>query len=362
MDHPSKSAKRFGASALAVIAVALVLAGIPATGSGQATAQNKVDRFLDLLLKANSLDQISRAYEGASFSAAEAKRIETEVAKPAYQAKLAALKPKLPPVQPGKLEATKRAAPTKAAGASGAGPARPAEAKATPAKLPNAPRISSQEMQAITSTPGGGTGARISRVDPSTVRAGQALAASGTGFGRQRGSAEIILSGRRYICDLESWNDTSVRAVVPEYMTVVIGERGQAAVLWIKFAGRSQGPTFDIRLEPTPPDIPLPKTTGPMAEIVEMEISTYVELDGSRSLADTETFEILMGNRLANGWRIVSSRLERVSGSGSFEYIREPRVGTPELHQVIRLNSAAFSRLRVASRMVIRGPRGMDYY
>lgn len=92
-----------------------------------------------------------------------------------------------------------------------------------------------------------------------------------------------------------------------------------------------------------------------------MEISTYVELDGSRTLAATDTFEILLGSRLANGWRIVSSRLTRVSGSGRFEYIREPQAGTSELHQVIRLNTAAFSRLRVASRMVIRGPRGKPY-
>lgn len=346
---------------MAVCIVGLIHAGAPAIGSSG--GQDRVDRFLDLILQAKSLDQVSRAYEREKFSTAEVKRIEAEVSKPAYRSKLAGLKPKLPPVKLNTLEVTKQA--PEARGESSARTASKSisipNAKPVPAKPSNVPAISQKELLAITSRPGGGTEARITRVDPSSFKAGHTLAISGSGFGRGRGSVEILLAGRRYNCDHQSWNDTAIRVTVPDYMASVIGSRERSAVLWVKLAGQSLGPTFDIRLEPTPtPETPAPKALKTLV-IVEKEISTYVELDGSTSLGRTETFEILMGSQLANGWRIVSSRLERTRGSGTYEYILEPRAGTPELHQVIRINTSAFSDLRVASRMIIRGPQGTNY-
>jgi hypothetical protein len=101
---------------------------------------------------------------------------------------------------------------------------------------------------------------------------------------------------------------------------------------------------------------------GFLPVLEEMEISTYVEVDSSISFrGNTGNFELFRGNRLANGWRIVSSRLERIAGRGTFEYTVEPRAGTSDLYQVIALHSSAFSSLRVASRMTIRGPRGTNY-
>jgi hypothetical protein len=63
---------------------------------------------------------------------------------------------------------------------------------------------------------------------------------------------EILLERRRYICDLESWRDAEIRAVVPEYMESVSGNRTRDALLWIKPAGESLGPTNDITLKPQP--------------------------------------------------------------------------------------------------------------
>ncbi len=357
MDHRPKAAAGLRGLALLCAVAVLVTAATPANRPG--SGQDKVDRFLNLIMKARSLEEINRAYERGAFSAAEAKRIAAEVAKPAYKSKLASLKPKLPPMQVNKLEETKTARPAPASTAK----TKPLpKAKATPAKLADAPAISPQELQAITSRPGGGTEARISQVSPSRARAGRDLAIVGSGFGRRRGSVEILLDGRRYVCDLESWGDAAIRAVVPEYMASVIGDRARDALLWVKPAGGPLGPTAELRLEPEPDPVKLPTSRpGEVAQMVDVEISTYVELDGSSSLADTETFEILVGSRLANGWRIVSSRLEKVRGSGTCEYIREPRAGTSDLYQVIRLNTSAFSVLRVASRMVIRGPKGTDY-
>jgi len=357
MDHRPKAAARLGVLAMLCAVAVLVTAATPA--NRPSSGQDKVDRFLDFILKAGSLEEINRAYERGAFSAAEAKLIAAEVAKPAFKSKLAALKPKLPLIQVNKLEETKPARPAKASAVK----TRPLpKAKATSAKPADAPAISPQDLRTITSQPGGGTEARISRVTPSRARAGQALAIAGGGFGRQRGSVEILLAGRRYICDLESWGEAAIRAIVPEYMASVIGDRARDALLWVKPAGGSLGPTAELRLEPAPDPVKLPTSTpGEMAEMVDVEISTYVELDGSWALADTETFQILVGSRLANGWRIVSSRLEKVMGSGTHEYLREPQAGTSDLYQVIRLNTSAFSVLRVASRMVIRGPKGTDY-
>lgn len=237
--------------------VVMVMAWAPA--QTPAEAKDKVERFLELVLKADSLGQISRAYERGAFSATEVKRIEAEVAKPAFQTKLASLSPKHPPVLANKLEVTRPAAAPSAKGSGGESRARSSKVRPVPAKLSNAPAISPREVQAITSRPGGGTEARISGVEPSSFGAGRTLAISGGGFGRQRGSVEILYSGRRYICDLTSWGDSALRAVVPEYMAGVIGDRAREALLWVKLAGRSLGPTFPVRLEPSPPDLTLPE-------------------------------------------------------------------------------------------------------
>ncbi len=356
MDRQTLPARKIGVWTLALAFVVLGPGRTPAQSSKG--AQDKVDRFLELILKASSLDQVGRAFERASFSAAEVKRIETEVRKAAYRNRLEGLKPKLPLIRLNELTVSKQAPSARTNDPGRTTSSSLPRVKSASAKPPNAPAISKREIRAVTSRPGGGTDARISRVEPASLQAGQTLAISGSGFGRARGSVEILLDGRRYVCDLGPWGDSAIQAVVPEYMESVIGARARGAVLWVKLAGLSLGPTFDVRLAPA---LALASSAPKAAAIVEKEISTYVELDGSTSIGETDSIEILLGQRLANGWRIVRSRLERASGSGSFEYIVEPRAGTSELHQVIRLTTRAFSRLRVASRMVIRGPQGTDY-
>jgi hypothetical protein len=399
-------------------------------------------------MKATSLDQIREAFQRGGFSAAEIKRIEAEVRGDTFRRKLTGLKPKLPPLELNKLEVNKNRPATQVRSTKQAISSSNDRLKTAaiqdegkvPAKVPNAPTISASEFEAIQSQPPAETIGRISSVNPSILWAGRAFKISGSYFGRGRGTVEILFEKRRYICDLESWRDTEIHAVVPEYMESIIGSRTHDALLWVKAAGQSLGPTQNIQLHPIPappgPEIfslgsdeiepgdslviygrkfgkgrglvwcefaamrvdltpviweetnirlripddlgGIPKTKGMLyirtAEggeakrsigfipvLEEIEIATYVELQGTLSVREVRTFEILRGSRLANGWKILSSRLEKTSGSGKYEYMREPTAGTDELYQVIILYTAAFSDLRVASKMIIRGPRGTDW-
>lgn len=225
-------------------------------------AQDRVDRFLAMVLKETSLDRIREAFEGEHFSEAEIRRIEAEVGKGVYRRKLDQLRPQLPPVKLDSMEVTRKAAsraatirapamssvPPKAAGAAAAA----AAGRKPIRKPPSAPTISDAEYRAIVGPPGEGTGASISSVSPTTVRPGQVLAVSGAGFGRGRGSVEILLDRHVYVCDLGSWSDGAIRAVVPDYMDTVIAGRSREARLWVKPAGESLGPTASIRVEPDP--------------------------------------------------------------------------------------------------------------
>ena len=357
MNHPSCFMAQARISVYLFVVIGLVFVAVSTSNSS--AGQDQVNRFLDLVLKASSLEQVGRAFDREDFSAAEVKRIEAELSKPVFRNKLAGLKPKLAPIEINKIESSGKAPDSRVKSAATGSLKRAKAAPKMPARVPS---ISPRDLHALTSRPGGGTDARISRVNPSSVRVGQALAISGSGFGGRRGSVEILLSDHRYVCELESWSNTEIRAAVPEYMVSVIGERERDVILWVKLAGQDLGPTFELHLQPAPKTVALPAVdTVQAAAIVEMEISTYVELDGSMSVARTKTFEICSSNQLANGWRIVSARLEKVRGSGNYEYIMEPRAGTSELRQVIRLNTSAFSVLRVASRMIISGPKGKSY-
>lgn len=360
MNPASPMRKIFGFPAAMAVVLILAFSGFSEKGFG--AEQDRVGRFLTLILEAKSLDQISRAFERESFSPDETGRIESEIRKPSYRSQLERLKPKTQAGESGKLEIPRQTSEGKKAQIHPE-PQPSGRSKPLSTKSVHGPGLSSKELQDITSHPGGGTEARISRMNPASGHAGQLLEIHGNDFGRSRGSVEILLFGRRYICDPVSWAPTMIQIRIPEYMEGILGGQSRKALLWVKLAGQSLGPTLEFRLEKPPEAINLPsRASQQVSEMAEMEISTYIELDGTTRLAHTETFEILSGQQLINGWKIVRSRLHRQSGTGTFEYIREPEVGTANLYQVIRLNTPAFSALRVASKMTLRGPKGTKCY
>jgi hypothetical protein len=57
--------------------------------------------------------------------------------------------------------------------------------------------------------------AHVSEIDTSTVRVGDHLRLTGTGFGPEGPSAKVVVAGKS-TCPITSWSDTSVEVVIPE--------------------------------------------------------------------------------------------------------------------------------------------------
>lgn len=300
----------------AVFTFSLIL---PSTTKG---ASNKTQDFLRLIQNAKSMDEISVAFEKARFSESEIKELEDEIKRPLYANKLKSLsgrgkKPSISTkpevvkkeivVDVRKKRAIDRQATTmlrrlkakpttsrntKTAAKPKAG-TRTAVQRAPSSKTVKAIKPMTTVRKAPSST--SGTPARITSLGPEPIRVGDRLMISGSNFGSPRGSVELLLSGRRYICDLESWNDTRIEITIPEYMDAVVGESGVSVRLWVKLQATSLGPTRDIELHPRIRD---PEIVSISSD--EIMPGNYVTIEG-RHLGGRGSIEFDFGSQLFRG-------------------------------------------------------------
>jgi hypothetical protein len=269
--------------------------------TGVAAPQSaKVRKFLLIIPKARTLDEVSRAYDQAKFSPTEVKELQAAVAHPPYIDKLKSLAgpvAKDSSVQPEAtmkkviadnrkkiqinakaLSLTKRLkVPTRTSLRSGqlALKPRPATAKSV--------------------IPSGGASGRITGLAPETVRVGDRLVVSGNGFGTRRGSVELVTSQHRYICDVETWSDIRIEAIIPAYMESVIGEQSADFRLRVMLSGNALGPYRDIRLYPALHD---PQVVSLSSD--EIMPGCEIAIEG-RWLGDRGTIEFDFGSQLFRG-------------------------------------------------------------
>jgi len=233
--------------------------GLSLVVSSLATSESaKVQGFLNFIQKAQSLDEISEAFERAGLSPSEARELEAAIARPPYADKLKSLSGPVdgragaPPSVTAKRVVVNTA---KKAAINGRAVAlarrlktkapvtvRSVKAGATPVKTAAPPR---------TSPPGGGTSARITGLNPDPIRVGDRLNIAGTGFGSGRGTVLLATPEHQYICDLASWSDTRIEATIPGYMDSVIGDRSMDFRLRVMLQGNILGPSRDFRLHPS---------------------------------------------------------------------------------------------------------------
>jgi hypothetical protein len=238
--------------ALTVLGVLIASLVIPRAASPQSP---KVKAFLLLIPKARSIDEVSLAFDRAGFSSAEVKEIQAAVSRAPYLDKLKSLAGPPEKVASGRSQVTAKRVvadnPKK----------RQINARALAfarrLKVPPRTTVRSGEFAtkpraaaATSPAPGAGPSGRITGLAPDTVRVGDRLVISGSGFGPGRGSVELVTPQHRYVCDLESWSDTRIEAIVPAYMESVIGDSAAELRLRVMLRGNVLGPYRDIRLHP----------------------------------------------------------------------------------------------------------------
>ncbi|WP_372683840.1 IPT/TIG domain-containing protein [Desulfosarcina sp.] len=306
-----------------VITIAAVFAFfliLPSTVKGTG---NKLQDFLRLIQNAKSMNEISVAFEKARFSEAETKELEDKIKQPLYANKLKSLsgrekKPSIstkPEVVKKKIVVDvrkKRAIDRKATTMLRRLKAKPVTTfrntkKAAKPKTgtrtglqraPSSKTVKSiQPMTTARRAPSSTTGtpAQITSLGPEPIRVGDRLTISGSNFGSARGSVELLLSGRRYICDLESWNDTRIEIAIPEYMDSVVRESGVSVRLWVKLQATSLGPTRDIELHPSIRD---PEIVSVSSD--EIMPGNSVAIEG-RHLGGRGSIEFDFGSQLFRG-------------------------------------------------------------
>lgn len=284
-------------AALMVLTVLFASFVIPKAASPQSPG---VKKFLLLIQKARTLDEISLAFDRAGFSPAEAKEIQVSVTRPPYIDKLKSL---AGPAAKG-APAPPRVTAKKVVADSPRKTRINAQALALAKRLKVPPRTSVRAGEfalkpraaaARSPLPGGGASGRITGLAPDTVRVGDRLIISGSGFGPGRGSVELATPQHRYICDLESWSDTRIEATVPAYMGSVIGDRSADLRLRIMLRGDVLGPYRDIRLHPPVHD---PQVVSLSSD--EVMPGCEIAIEG-RWLGGRGTFEFDFGSQLFRG-------------------------------------------------------------
>jgi len=159
-----------------------------------------------------------------------------------------------------------------------------------------------------------------------------------------RGSVEFDFGSQLFRGSIRAWTDSLITAGIPDGIGGLHRTRGQIIIR------NDQGK-----------EVRHPITFEPDKE--QVEISQTQELDRSwKATGDVRTFDYFDPFPMKEGWLVRSYKKEIVSGRGRTWYMLEPDPGTIRIHNIITLDAPPFSRLRVASRVTIEGPKGTPYW
>jgi hypothetical protein len=236
---------------------------------------SKVEKFLGEIMKAKSLEEVSRAFERANFSEAEKKQIEKELKKSKYSSKLQSLgrkaeasakaqaKAKIRQITRQKKEALNRKQEQELRRLNQHANTmfislkrRSASAESTPMSRELTPAM---EVKLSRSTlPGVGERPtwRIDSIEPQPVVVGGDIIISGVGFGTTQGRVDLLFmdTRRRYPLEIfRSWSQNRIIVLIPPELAPLIGESEKTVRLWVKpQGGGGLGPTREIRIIPDP--------------------------------------------------------------------------------------------------------------
>ncbi len=265
--------------------------------------------FLQIILKAKSLEEIGWNFDRSAFPENDSHKIETAAKKSPYLDKLLALKElakydysdpyeahvkKTISNRDKKKQLNKRADSTlKILKGSFEGPQEIISAKDA------ALTVSAQELTALTIQNDKDFPARINSLSPETPMIGERLTISGKGFTSYRGKVELIIGQYRYSCPISRWDDKTIIATIPEYLQEVANSKHSKAILWIKPGRSSRGPAIETLLNPM--------TTEPIISSLssrEVIPGSFITLEGrnfGQFQKESSNVEFIFGDKVFQG-------------------------------------------------------------
>jgi hypothetical protein len=237
---------------------------------------SKIEQFLGVIMKAKSLDEVSRAFKAANFSEAEKKQIEKEIKKLPYSTKLRNLGKKAVASAKSKAQAKRG----KALVASQQALQRQQRQTVNRLSLEARKLFTSIKARALPMAPskpvpfeggfspsmrarmfsdqlhrGAEVQGDIDNVSPLPATVGEELTITGNDFGSTRGEVFILYEPTREAypaTEIRSWSDRSIQITIPDSVAPLVGESQKAFMVRVIPRGAEMGPVHDILIQPHP--------------------------------------------------------------------------------------------------------------
>ncbi|MFH1154419.1 MAG: hypothetical protein V1793_11440 [Pseudomonadota bacterium] len=276
---------------------------------GAQKSNPKIENFINVLKKAGSLEEISRAAKGAGFAQADMPPLMEIFKKdPEIKKKLQMLARKSGTVKSGnvpdlaRLKQAKKVAWQQTVTANN----RSVAAKLTRVRAPQmsmdnrALSVTTMNPAALAMMKSRSPGPQIDAYilgHTIPARIGHRINVSGAHFGTTRGRVVVLVNRLLVECPVHDWRDSQISITLPYELGVAMGPRSVDGTVWVKMPGGEIGPTATIRLEQQLPAI---------AALSSPEI-----MPGQELLIEGENFFPEMAIGSGTG----SVRLELASGS-----------------------------------------------
>lgn len=226
----------------------------------------KVDTFLDDLLKAGSLDDLSRKYKGSKFSTKETRQIEQELKKGEYRKKMNLLHQKAEGIALRKLKSNAarlekrykdqfmKAQMMKISRSNQQARSKMTRISPKPlapggAGLRAQPLPASIKSELAAAVMAGSDAPRITSFSPEPVFVGQDITLRGVRFGSRRGTVSLVLNDLLIECrGINDWFDTRVDVTIPQGIEPMVGESTLRGYLILTPAGSDQRARAHIRI------------------------------------------------------------------------------------------------------------------
>lgn len=305
----------------------------------------KLQNFLKVIMAAESIDDVGKAFEKEKFSEKELEQLEAQIKNQPYKRKLDSLyrqaekKAESEQHQQVMQRARERIKHNELR----------AQQQLEAMNRKMEVRLRSQEkrlsIQEKEFAPVGRLSPpEIESLSSSEIMPGQVIEIRGKHFGGLRGKVLFLISGKTFEGKVNDWKDTSIMVALPQNISGLPTVLGKVEV---KNTAR-MGDTETIKFIP---------------EMEQRHLSAWRSLLCWGIIGDAKTKVVLSDYQLINEWHVAEVWLEvKTEGRAGAYYRNKPSIGATSPRAEVRIWANAFSYVRADHNVIIRGPRGLKPY